>query len=85
MSLKKRIEKEFKSVYDMCYTPLFAPNNIAECSGIINIGLKPNIILIIDKAKKEFPKEAKFPYETTVEARDLKYQSWFKKWFGDEE
>jgi len=44
-----------------------------------------DVIEHLDEAKKEFPKEAKFPYETTVEARDLKYQSWFRKWFGDEE
>jgi len=39
----------------------------------------------LDEAKKDFPKEAEFAYETTVDARDEEYQVWFKRWFGSGE
>jgi hypothetical protein len=38
---------------------------------------------VLDEAKKEFPQEAQFSYETNVEVVDDRYQSWFKKWFGE--
>ena len=43
------------------------------------------MIGLLDEAMREFPKPSEFPYETTVESRDLKYQSWLEKWFGDRE
>jgi hypothetical protein len=84
---KKRIKQEFKKAYDSCYSSL-APKNQAEVAGLIDVGLKPNILKILDEAKKECP----FTQETfdmDFAKNDLYWKDevkkWFLKWFGEKE
>jgi len=93
MSLKNKIEEELTKGYNWCYSP-FKPQNTSEVAGMINTGIKPNILSIIDEAKKEFlnvividPKEN--DYETSIPQSLEQYKQdesiWniFKKWFGE--
>ena len=72
--LYEGIEKEFKTGYDCCYSSL-APSNISEVAGLINLGIKPNVLTLIDKMKRDFP----------TPCHDPQVDDWFTRWLGEEE
>lgn len=69
--LEDEILDQFKKAYDCCYSPL-GPNNKAECAGLIDTGLKPNIVKILEEAKKKFPRYIP----------ESEYGKWFEEYFG---
>jgi hypothetical protein len=52
--LQQRIRKEFQTAARMQYS-LLRPQNSAEVAGMLEVGMLPNILKIIQEGKQEFP------------------------------
>jgi len=78
--LQKKIEEEFKKAHDLCYVGEFGPSNRAECAGVIEVGLKPNVLEVVEEMRQDFVSmfvEGK--YKSDWE-RAKANQEWFERW-----
>lgn len=85
--LKKQIGKLLEDGADMQYTVLACKNN-AEFAGVLRVGIKPSIIILLDEAKKELTEAIQEINDTTALTIGQKqlaiFIDWFEKWFGEQ-
>ena len=92
--LKTEIDKLLEDGANMQYTIMACKNN-AEFAGVLRVGIKPSVDILLDAANKEFPTvidakdTAKSILMREVKLEDINrfhlilIEGWRKKWFGE--